>query len=81
VIIDSNVKIVERAVNDMLQYFVDVNYAGKMEYPKVKLVKKETIVYGSVERDERLRKMGVRFSKDYYMKKYNLSKEVFAIDN
>jgi phage gp29-like protein len=72
-------KIVERAVNDMLRYFVEVNYSGKMEYPKVKLVKKETIVYGSVERDERLRKMGVKFSKDYYMKKYNLSEGDFEV--
>ncbi|MBZ0200878.1 MAG: DUF935 domain-containing protein [Ignavibacteriaceae bacterium] len=71
-------KLVEKSLNKLLEYYVRLNY-GDAVPPKVKLNKKEAIVDDSAERDLKLRKMGIKFSKEYYKKRYNLSEEDFQI--
>ena len=48
--------------------------------PKLILKKKETIVEESGERDEKLVKMGIRFTKSYYKKRYNLEDDDFEMN-
>ena len=75
----SDKKLVERALNTLLEYYVKINY-GDIPLPRVKLNKKEAIVEESAERDKILSEIGVKFSKEYFMKRYNLSEGDFGIN-
>ena len=74
----SDKKMVERALNTLLEYYVKLNY-GDVALPRVKLNKKEAVVEESAERDKILSEIGVKFSKEYFMKRYNLGKGDFEI--
>jgi len=52
-----------------------------IDAPKFILKKKEAIIEESGERDERLHKVGVRFTKEYFKKRYNLEEEDFELTN
>ena len=71
-------KIVEAGVNKLLQYWHYINY-GNIDAPKFQLKKKSAIIVESAERDERLHKMGINFTKEYYQKRYNLAAEDFEL--
>ena len=71
-------KLVERALNELLRYYTELNY-GKIDAPRVKLNKKEAVVDHSAERDKVLTDMGVKFSKEYFKKRYNLTDGDFEI--
>lgn len=74
----SDKKIVEDGINRVLQYWTFLNW-GHIEAPKIKLKKKEKIVDESEKRDEVLTKMGVRFTKEYFKKRYRLEDEDFEL--
>jgi len=46
---------------------------------RVKLTKKERITEETAGRDKILSEIGIKFSKDYFMKKYNLSDDDFEL--
>lgn len=71
-------KLVEKGINKLLQYFTELNY-GDIPYPRIKLNKKEAVADHSAERDKLLTEMGVRFTKGYYQKRYNLADGDFDI--
>lgn len=64
-------KLVERGLNGLLERYCKINF-GASESPKVKLQKKENVIEVSPERDKLLSELGVKFSKEYFMKRYNL---------
>lgn len=64
----SDKKLVEKALNTLLTYYIKLNY-GDLACPRIKLVKKEAVV------DE----VGVKFTKEYFMKRYNLSENDFEV--
>jgi hypothetical protein len=74
----SDKKLVERALNTLIEYYVKINF-GEACLPKIKLNKKEAVVEESAERDKMLKDMGVHFTKEYFMKRYNLSEGDFSI--
>ena len=74
----SDKKMVERALNTLLGYYVKLNF-GDVPLPRVKLNKKEAVVEESAERDKILSEIGVKFSKEYFMKRYNLGDGDFEI--
>jgi len=74
----SDKKMVERALNTLLEYYVKLNF-GDVPLPRVKLNKKEAVVEESADRDKILTDMGVRFTKEYFMKRYNLAEGDFKI--
>jgi phage gp29-like protein len=74
----SDKKLVERALNILLEYYVKINY-GDEPLPRVKLNKKEAVVEESAERDKILCEIGVKFTKDYFKKRYNLGDGDFEI--
>ena len=77
----SDKKIVEDGLNRILQYWTFLNW-GHLDSPKVVLKKKEKIVDESEKRDEVLSKMGVKFTKEYFKKRYRLEDEDFElVDN
>lgn len=75
----SDKKMVERALNTLLEYYVKINF-GDIPVPRVKLNKKEAVVEESADRDKILTDMGVKFTKEYFMKRYNLGDGDFSIN-
>lgn len=71
-------KLVEKGLNRLLEYYTLLNY-GNIPAPKIKLNKKEAVVDHSAERDKILTDMGVKFTKEYYMKRYNLGEGDFEL--
>ena len=47
--------------------------------PTIKLTKKEAIIEESAQRDKILESMGIKFTSDYFMKRYNLSEGDFKL--
>jgi phage gp29-like protein len=74
----SDKKLVERALNTLIEYYVKINF-GDACLPKIKLNKKEAVVEESAERDKILKEMGVNFTKECFMKRYNLSEGDFTL--
>lgn len=77
----SDKKLVEITINKMLEYYSEINYGMKDLMPRFRLKKKEKIIETTVERDEKLMRMGIKFKKEYYMKRYNLNEEDFEVEN
>ena len=71
-------KIVENALNVLLEYYCYLNY-GMTDAPKVVLRKKENVIEHSTERDKALSEIGVRFTKEYFVKRYNLEENEFVM--
>ncbi|GJQ44137.1 MAG: DUF935 family protein [Ignavibacteriae bacterium] len=76
----SDKKLVESSLNKLIDYFCELNY-GDVERPRIKLNKKEAIVEESAERDKLLSEIGVKFTRDYFKKRYNLQDGDFEISN
>ncbi|HSL85439.1 MAG TPA: DUF935 family protein, partial [Bacteroidales bacterium] len=75
----SDKKLVEDCINRKLQYCSFLNW-GHVKAPKIILKKKDKMMEENHERDRVLRRMGVRFTKEYYKKRYKLNDEDFEVD-
>ncbi len=75
---ESDRKLVESSLNKIIDYYCELNY-GNIERPKIKLLDKEKVIEESVDRDKVLSDMGVKFSKEYFMKRYKLAENDFEI--
>jgi phage gp29-like protein len=71
-------KLVESSLNKIIDYYCELNY-GNIERPKIKLLDKEKVIEESVDRDKVLSDMGVKFSKEYFMKRYKLAEGDFSL--
>jgi len=76
---ESDRKLVESSLNKIIDYYCELNY-GSIERPKIKLLDKEKVIEESVDRDKVLSDMGVKFSKEYFMKRYKLSENDFSLN-
>ena len=76
---ESDRKLVESSLNKIIDYYCELNY-GNIERPKIKLLDKEKVIEESVDRDKVLSDMGVKFSKEYFMKRYKLAENDFTIN-
>ena len=65
----------------MFDYYTELNYGKDSEKIRVKLSKKEAITDETAERDKILSEIGVKFSKEYFMKKYNLGDGDFELES
>lgn len=72
-------KLVESSLNKIIDYYCELNY-GNIERPKIKLLDKETVIEESADRDKALTDMGVKFSKEYFMKRYKLAEGDFSLE-
>ena len=75
----SDKKLVETSLNKIIDYYCELNY-GKITKPKIRLTLKDTVIEESAERDKLLTEMGVKFTKEYFMKRYNLSEGDFELN-
>jgi len=76
---ESDRKLVESSLNKIIDYYCELNY-GNIERPKIKLLDKEKVIEESVDRDKVLSDMGVKFSKEYFMKRYKLAENDFKLN-
>jgi len=76
---ESDRKLVESSLNKIIDYYCELNY-GNIERPKIKLLDKEKVIDESAERDKALTEMGVKFTKEYFMKRYKLAESDFTIN-
>jgi phage gp29-like protein len=74
----SDKKLVESGIDQLLKYWYLLNY-GEGKAPVFILKKKEALIVETGERDERLKRMGVKFTKKYYQKRYNLQEDDFDL--
>jgi len=81
----SDKKIIEGALNQMFDYYTELNYgtstslSNRDKKIRVKLTKKERITEETAGRDKILSDIGINFSKDYFKKKYNLGDDDFEL--
>jgi len=76
---ESDRKLVESSLNKIIDYYCELNY-GNIDRPKIKLLDKEKVIEESVDRDKVLSDMGVKFSKEYFMKRYKLAENDFSLN-
>jgi len=76
---ESDRKLVESSLNKIIDYYCELNY-GNIERPKIKLLDKEKVIEESADRDKTLTDMGVKFTKEYFMKRYKLSENDFTLN-
>lgn len=69
-------KLIEKSLNTLFDYYVKINY-GLDIGPRIKLTKKESVIEETVQRDKTLYDMGIRFTEEYYKKRYNLTDNDF----
>lgn len=74
----SDKKIVEDGINRILQYWTFINW-GHKDATMFRLKKKEKIVDETENRDAVLSKIGVRFTKEYFKKRYRLEDSDFEL--
>jgi len=75
----SDKKIIEGALNQLFDYYTELNYGKSSEKIRVKLTKKERITEETAGRDKILSDIGIKFSKEYFKKKYNLGDDDFEL--
>lgn len=76
----SDKKLVEKALNTLIEFYCQINF-GNIACPRVKMNKKEAVVDESVSRDKVLNEIGVKFTKEYFKKRYNLNDGDFELMN
>ncbi|NMB82254.1 MAG: DUF935 family protein, partial [Ignavibacteria bacterium] len=69
-------KLIEKSLNTLFDYYVKINYGLDLG-PRIKLTKKESVIEETVQRDKTLYDMGIRFTEEYYKKRYNLTDKDF----
>jgi len=72
-IVDSDKKLVEKTINKLIKWIVDINFDSKP--PKFYLYEEEDVDKKLAERDEILSRIGVKFTKEYFIKNYGFAEE------
>jgi len=77
-IIDSNKKLVENTINQLIQWIYEINFNGK-DVPVFEMYEEEDVDLTLAQRDKILYDTGVKFTKEYFIKNYGLEDEDFDI--
>ncbi len=77
-IIDSDKKLVEGVINQLIQWIYEINFANA-EVPVFELYEPEDVDLNLAQRDKILSDTGVKFTKEYFIKNYGLEEEDFEI--
>lgn len=67
---DSDVTMIEQAMNELIRWIIEINSDG--EAPTFKLFEQAEIDDTQAKRDDILSRTGVKFTKSYYMRSYDL---------
>ena len=77
-IIDSDKKLVEGVINQLIQWIYEINFANA-EVPVFEMYEPEDVDLTLAQRDKILSDTGVKFTKEYFIKNYGLEEEDFDI--
>jgi phage gp29-like protein len=77
-LVDQDKRLVEKTMNQLLQWIVKLNFADTAP-PVFAFFEEENLQNERAERDEKLKSQGVRFTKNYYIRTYNLEEDDFEI--
>ncbi len=75
---NSDKKLVEKAINQLIKLIYQINFNSDAQ-PKFILYTEEVIDKELAQRDEILVRTGVKFTKNYYIKNYNLQDDDFEL--
>lgn len=78
-IILSDARIIEKNLNELIRLVVDINFGKEVSAPKFRFYEPEEINAELAKRDETLSKIGLKFTKSYFQRKYNLDDDDFDI--
>ncbi|MEI8390073.1 MAG: DUF935 family protein [bacterium] len=73
-IIDADKKLVERTLNQLIQWIYKINFSEK-DIPLFEMYEEEDVDLTLSQRDKTLSETGVKFTKEYFMKTYGFDKE------
>ncbi len=74
-VIQSDIKLVESAINTLIRYIVDLNFGGS-EYPLFKVILSDSENMQAVDRDIKISRSGsIRFTKKYWMDNYGFKED------
>lgn len=80
-VVDADKRLVERTLNTLVRWIVDINWMDVEAYPKFRLYEQEDVDQALVDRDAKLYGMGVRFGADYIAEAYGIdAKHITIVD-
>jgi len=77
-IVDSDKKIVEKSLNQLVQWIYELNFSEK-DIPIFEMYEEEDVDLTLSQRDKTLSETGVKFTKEYFMKTYGFDEEDIEI--
>lgn len=77
-IIDSDKKLVEKTINQLLQWIYEINFASA-DVPIFEMFEEEDVDLNIAQRDKILSDTGVKFTKEYFLKTYGFDDEDLEI--
>ena len=77
-IVDGDKEIIETAVNELIRWTLQVNFAAVGPLPLFKLFRPEDLEK-KAKRDKGIYDLGVRFKEEYFEQEYNLDPKHFAL--
>ncbi len=78
---DEDSRLVTETVNDLISWVMELNFGEVEEIPFFTLNADEEVSIERSTRDENLHKVGVRFNKRYFERRYNLAEDEFEVNN
>lgn len=79
-IVDSDRRMVERSVNQLIRWVIDINFGAQREYPRFEMYQEEDVDTTLAERDKKLAEIGVKFKSSYISKAYGIDEADFDIN-
>ncbi len=77
-IIDSDKKLVEKTINQLIQWICDINFANQ-DVPIFEMYQEEDVDLTLAQRDKIISECGVKFTKEYFIKTFGYEDEDFEI--
>jgi phage gp29-like protein len=78
-VIQSDIRLVEAAINKIIQYVVDLNFAGS-KYPKFNILVNDADNVQKIDRDLKISQTGaVQFTKKYWMSSYGFKEDELSV--
>src|SRR5574344_181117 len=77
-IIDSDKKLVEKTINQLIKWICDINFANQ-DVPVFEMYQEEDVDLTLAQRDKIISECGVKFTKEYFIKTFGYEDEDFEI--
>lgn len=80
-VVDSDMKIVTKAMNRFIRWFCDLNFGFIGAYPTFEFFEEQDTMTAFADRDVKLYSQGVRFTQQYYRERYGFVEgDIYIVD-